>query len=327
MEFKRKHTLLNKLIVVDGTGKCGKSLMLDILSCFQGVEKQEYNSFLEYIPLAYKYKKITKDMAIAILQTEIDTELYNNMIGRYTNTRLSDDTSVYRYHSPGKYLKRSLEEDGPIICEKVLAEKPIYICWSHDLINKSDIVFEAYGNKLEWIYINRRPIDIIYEWDKKQYSQRMSQDPTDMQYNLQYKNTTAPEIASGWEDEFLNISPHERTVKMIYTYFKLNRDALQKKKQYKNLHVFNFENLVTDPYREIERLKNITGNEILPAFDTILAKAKCPRILDKKTFLERESDVIKNISSRYADLLSEMHAMYEDINKLSAINSDSIETV
>lgn len=317
MEFKREHTLLNKLIVIDGTGKCGKSLMLDIMSCFQGVEKQEYNSFLEYIAIAYKYNKIASDIAIAILQTEMDTELYNNMIGRYINTRLTDDTSLYRYHSPTKYLKRALEEDGSIICEKVLAEKPIYMCWSHDLINKSDIVFEAFGNKLEWIYINRRPIDIIYEWDKQKYSQRMSQEPTEMQYNIKYNNTTVPEIALGWEDEFLNISPSERTVKMIHTYFKLNREALQKKQKYKNIHIFNFEDLVTEPNREIKRLKTIIGNELLPVIDKILAKEKCPRILDEKNLLEKEADIIQNISSRYADLLPEMNEMYEDIKRLA----------
>src|SRR3990167_719162 len=239
--FKREHCLLNKLIIVDGTGKCGKSLVLDILSCFECVEKQEYYGFIEYIALAYKYNKISKDMAMAILQTEMDTELYNTMIGRYVNTRLSDDTSLYRYHSPDKYLKRALEKDGSIISQKVLVEKPINICWSHDLINKSDIVFEAYGNKLELIYINRRPIDLIFEWGAQQYSERMAQDPTEMQYNMQYKNTTVPEIAVGWEEEFLTISPAERTVKMIYMCFKLNQVALLEKKQVHNLHIFNFE--------------------------------------------------------------------------------------
>src|SRR3990167_140007 len=209
MQFKRENCLLNKLVIVDGTGKCGKSLVLDILSCFQGVEKQEYYGFIEYISLAYKYNKISKDMAISILQTEMDTELYNTMIGRYVNTRLSDDTSLYRYHSPDKYLKRALEKDGSIISQKVLAEKPINICWAHDLINKSDIVFEAYAKKLTWLYINRRPVDLIYEWGMQQYSERMAQDPTEMQYNIKYQKKAVPEIAAGWEEEFLNISPAE----------------------------------------------------------------------------------------------------------------------
>lgn len=325
MEFKREQSLLNKLIIVDGTGKCGKSILLNILSCFEGVEKPEFNSFLEYIALAYHHKKISSDIAKAILQTEMDTELYNNMIGRYINTRLTDDTSVYKYHSPAKYLKRSLEEDGPGTYKKVLAEKPIYICWAHDLINKSDIIFEAYGYKLEWIYLNRNPIDIIYEWNKQYYSQRMAQDPTEMQYNVKYKNTTVPEIAIGWEEEFLVINPIERTIKMIYTYFLRNLDALQKKQTYKNLHVINFENLVVNPHAEIENLKNTMGREILPVIDQVLLNMQCPRILNKQTWVKRKEEIIKSIPNYYANLLAEIEVMYESIKNLQLIKRDRVE--
>lgn len=320
MEFKREHALLNKLIVVDGIGKCGKSLLLDMISCFHSVEKQEFYGFLEYIALAHKYNKISSDIAIAILKTQMDTMLYNHMIGRYVNTRLTDDTSLYRYHAPAKYIKRALENDGAIIHEKVLQEKPICICWTHDLINKSDIVFEAYESKLEFIYINRRPIDIIYEWNKASYSERMAKDPTEMQYCIKYKNTTVPEVALGWEDEFLAITPNERTVKIIYTSLKRNRDALLQKQRYSNLHIVTFEDLVTQPNREIKRLKTIIENEPLSIIDQILIREKCPRTLNDNVFIERETSIRKNISSRYADLLSEMNAMYEDIKQLAKFN-------
>ncbi len=317
MEFKREHTLLNKLIIVDGTGRCGKSLVLDVISLFPSVEKKEFNSFLEYIGLAYKYNKISSDMAIAILKTEMDTELYNNMIGRYVNTRMTDDTSLYKYHSPAKYIKRSLEQDGSIISEKVLIEKPIYLCWSHDLINKSDIIFEAYQGNLQWVYVNRRPVDIIFEWNQKDYSKRMARDPTEMQYNIKFKDITVPEIALGWEEEFINMTPEERTVKMIYTYFKLNRESLLKKCQYQNIHVINFEDLITNPKNEIERLQSMMGNQPLPIMDQVLAKANCPRILDTKEYLARKNNILENVSANYTNLLAEMDVMYEDIKQLA----------
>lgn len=317
MEFKREHTLLHKLIIVDGVGRCGKSVVLDLMSSFSRVEKKEFNSFLEYIGLAYKYNKISSDMAIAILKTEMDTELYHCMIGRYLNTRLSDDTSVYKYHSPSKYLKRSLEEDGPLVYQKVLDEKPICLCWSHDLIHKSDIIFEAYGNCLEWIYVNRRPVDIIYEWDQKNYSVRMAQDPTEMQYCIKFKNTTVPEIALGWEEEFLSISPKERTFKMIYTYFKLNYEALYQKKNYNNLHVVNFEDLVTKPNQELNKFCDITGSSLSPLTAQILKQLDCPRILDDQEYKERERNILQSVSSPYAILLDETKRMYDEIRKIS----------
>lgn len=317
MEFIRKNTLLNKLIIVDGIGKCGKSLLCDVITCYEQVEKQEFNSFLEFIALAYKYKKISPDIAKAILQTEMDTALYNNMIGRYINTRLTDATSLYAYHSPDKYLKRALGHEGSIINEDVLRENPIYLCWSHDLINKSDIVFETFGDKLIFIFANRRPIDIIYEWNKAGYSNRMSKDATEMQYCVSYQNTVIPEIAIGWEEEYLNSSPLEQTVKIIYSCLKHDRDALYRKKDLSNLYIFNFEDLVTEPFQMVEKLKKIIGNDILPCINHVLHKHNCPRKLNVQETQAREKYIKENVSTSFAKLLPEMDAMYEEIKILS----------
>jgi len=317
MEFVREKTLLHKLIVVDGIGLCGKSLLLDIISSFETVEKQEFNTFLEFIGMAHKYNKISNDIALAILKTEMDHEIYNNMIGRYINTRLSDESSVYRYHNPSKYLKRSLEKDGPIVYQRILEEKPIFLSWSHSLINKSDIIWEAFGNKLEWIYLNRNPIDLIYEWNKASYSERIGRDPTDRQYCIKYKNFPVPEAVYGWEEEFLSSTSLERAIKIVYEFFKSNLEGLQRKHDNQNIHIMNFEDLVTNPMKEIERIKKITKNDPLPVLDKMLVFGKCPRVLNHEEFNDREMNIRKNISHKYLDLLPEMDAMYQNIKNLA----------
>jgi len=317
VEFKRDNILLNRLIILDGIGRSGKSLLADIIGSFHAVEKQEYNPFLEYVALAHKYNKISSDIAIAILKTEMDSALYKSMIGRQVNTRLSDLSSLYHYHSPSKYLKRAAEQDGPIIYENVLKENPIYLTWCHDVINKSDIVFDAYGDRLDFIYSNRKPIEIIYDWVGINISERMSKDPTEMQYCIKYKDTTVPEVALGWEEEYLSVTPTERTIKMIYTFLKLNRDTLIKKRNYKNLHVFTFEDLVTNHEKEIGRLKTIIGNDPLPILDGILAKGRCPRKLDSNDFLEKEKKISQKISSCYVQLIAEMNDMYNSIRRIA----------
>jgi hypothetical protein len=327
MEFIRKEILLNKLIIIDGIGRSGKSLLSDIIGSFDAVEKQDYNPFLEYIALAYKYNKISADMAISILQTEMDSALYKNMVGRQVNTRLTDGTSLYRYHSPEKYLRRMIDGEGPMIHGKVLKEKPIYLNWSHDLINKSDIVFEAYGKHLEFVYLNRRPVDMIYEWDDVSYSERMSKDPTEMQYCIKYKDMAVPEVALGWEEEYLSCKPIERAVKMIYTYFKLNHTALMAKQSYQNLHIISFEDLLTNPNKEIERLKVITGNQPLPAMKKILDQANCPRAIDEEAFLEREAAIKSRVADSYLLLLQEMDGMYAEIKLLSVKRNTVMERV
>ncbi len=57
MEFVRDCQLIYKLLLVDGIGRSGKVMLAEILTGFRSIEKQEYNEFIEYISMAYKYRK------------------------------------------------------------------------------------------------------------------------------------------------------------------------------------------------------------------------------------------------------------------------------
>jgi len=309
MKFVRNSLLLNELVLVDGIGRSGKVMLAEILTGFERMEKQDYNEFLEYIPLAYKYKKISKDMAIAILQTQLDTELYKNMIGRSINNRPTDYTSLSKYHTPDKYIKRQQEEDGPIIGAKVLKEKPIYLNWCHDLIQKSDIIFEAFQDKVKFIYINRRPVDIIYEWDKKNFGERIANDSTEMQYVIEHNNSFVPETAVGWEDEYLKMKPLERIVKLIHTSFKRNLDSIMI--NIEKIMIVNFEDLVTEPNKTIKDISSFL--KVQPMQDIlldILAKENCPRILSHEDYMSRKKNITENLGVEYQDLLQDLESMY-----------------
>lgn len=319
MELIREHQLLYKLAIVDGIGRCGKSLFMNMLMGFESIEKMQFNRVLEYIAIADKFKKISQDAAIAILQTEMDTALYNNMIGRNINTRLSDDTSLYKYHTPEKYLQRSLNIDGPVVTSYVQNEKPIYLCWTHDLIHKSDVIFNAFQEKLLFFYINRDPIDLVYEWHFiKNYTARMSTDPTEMQFCIKYKNTSVPEIASGWEEEFLETELLDRAIKLIHTCFSLNYNAIKtKKEKHQNIYIFNFEEFSTQPMVAIEKIERILNKQALSILNKILIESRCPRVLNTNEYENRKSMILQNASPKYANLLAETQNIYEKIVALS----------
>ena len=317
MEFIRKQTLLNELVLVDGIGRSGKVMLAEIITGFERVEKQDYHEFLEYIPLAYKYNKISKDIAISILKTQFDTELYKNMIGRSVNTRPTDYTSLYKYHTPSKYLERLVSLDGPIVAKRVKEEKPIYLNWCHDLIQKSDIIFEAYQSKVKLVYINRRPIDIIYEWDLKNFGERVANDPTEMQYLIKYNEHVVPEIAFGWEEEYINMTPLERIVKMIHTSFKRNLEAIKKTQYLENIKVINFEDLVTEPYEEIDKLSSFLNTKKLEVMDNILFKERCPRKLSQEEFSNRKRNIYENVNNVSRNYIDEMEIIYNNISEYS----------
>lgn len=315
MNFIRKEQLLQDLLLVDGVGRSGKVMLAEILTCLERVQKQEYHEFLEYIPLAYKYGKIEKDMAISILRTQMDTELYNGMIGRKINTRPTDYTSIYKYHSPEVYLARQVMMDGPIISERVNEEKPIYMCWCHDLIQKSDIIFDAFEDKVKIVYINRRPIDIIYEWNVKGFGDRVGLDPTEMQYLVEFEGKVVPELAIGWEDEYLRMNPFERVVKMIHTSFKRNYEALISSDR-NSVMIVDFESLVTEPMSVVEQLSDFLHSKPKAMMKNILERENCPRVLDDEVFSERKNEIMGLISEDGLHYLDELEYYYSEISKI-----------
>ena len=315
VEFERDTTLLHQLLLIDGVGRSGKVMLAEIMTGFNRVEKEEYNEFLEYIALAYKYEKISKDMAITILKTQMDVALYSNMIGRSVNSRPTDYTSIYKYHSPELYIKRATEQDGPIIGDIVKKDKPIYLNWCHDMIQKSDIIFEAFQEKVKLIYINRRPIDIIYEWDKKNFGERIASDPTDRQYTIKYKDTYVPEVSVGWEEEYLSMQPLERIVKIIHTSFTRNLKAIKSKNINNQVMILNFEDLVTIPEICVKHIQIFLDTKPLPVLKNILTRENCPRVLDNKEFETRRHNVESKISNEYKHYIVELEQMYLEISK------------
>lgn len=319
MEFVRDSQLLYKLLLVDGIGRSGKVMVSQILTGFDSVEKQEYNEFIEYISLAYKYKKISQDMAQSILKTQMDAELYNIMIGRNINSRFTDYTSIQKFHSQEKYISRQSLLDGPVVAKRTKAEKPVYLNWCHDLINKSELVFKTFEDKLNLIYINRNPIDIIFEWDKKNFGERISNDPTDLTYLVKYNGSVVPETAIGWEKEYIDSKPLERIIKMIYTSMKRNLEIIAKSQENKNLLIFNFEDIVTDPKNFIKFISNYLELDTLPIMNNILTEEKCPRKLHPEESDLRRINIVNNLSETFYRYVVQLEKMYLEISSFSKI--------
>jgi hypothetical protein len=319
MEFVRNSQLLYKLLLVDGIGRSGKVMVAQILTGLHSVEKQEYNEFIEYVSLAYKYQKISQDMAKSILKTQMDAELYNTMIGRNINSRSKDYTSIQKFHSQEKYISRQSLLDGPIVAKRIKEENPIYLNWCHDLIYKSELIFETFGDKLNLIYINRNPIDIIYEWDKKNFGERISNDPTDLTYLVKYKSSIVPEVAIGWEKEYIESKPLERIIKMIYTSMKRNLEMIVKSQGNKNLLIINFEDIVTNPKNFIKFISNYLELDTLPIMNIILAEENCPRELSTRELDLRRNSIVNNLSESFYSNIVQLEKMYLEISSYSKI--------
>ena len=110
IDIVRNGNIAEKVVFVDGLPGCGKTLFSNIISAMDRVELLSYTYEIEYICQLFYLDKITIDAAKSVISMQTDLKLYNCMMGRDTNFRPSDLSSVMKYHNPSKYFHRILQE-------------------------------------------------------------------------------------------------------------------------------------------------------------------------------------------------------------------------
>ena len=102
----RQKLLAEKVVIVDGQPGCGKTMLSPIISSMERVELLSYAFEIEFICRLFYLHKIDSDAAIAMIKMLIDHKLYQTMMGRDTNFRYSDLSSVFKDSNPWRYFKR-----------------------------------------------------------------------------------------------------------------------------------------------------------------------------------------------------------------------------
>ena len=328
MKFVRNKQLVSRLLLGDGLGRSGKSLLCHVLTGFETVEKIQYYNFLEHLSLAHYHKKISDDMALALIRTQMDVAIFDQMNGRNINTRPDDYSGLDNYHSPHIYIERQNREEhsqpnyvgnpnATRIIDKINQENPVFLTFTHDLIFRSEIIFDAFRKKVNFVYLNRLPVDLIHEWHVKGFGERIGTDATEMKLLISHNGESVPEYCDGWEQEYIDISPLERVTKIIHSSFKRNHEALMKHKNNNQIIVIDFESLVTNPNKEIEKISLFLDLKRLNVMDDILKKNDCPRIIDQKEFVRRNKYINAEISVKYQNLLEETNILHKEISELA----------
>ena len=330
MKFIRNKQLLSQLVIGDGVGRAGKTLLCHILTGFKSVEKLEYYNFLEHLSLAHDHKKISDDMAVTLIRTQMDIQVFDQMNGRNINTRPDDYSGVNNYHSPHIYIERQNREEhsqlnykqhgnpnATSIIDKIEKEKPIFLTFTHDLISRPQVIFDSFGKKVSFVYINRLPVDLIHEWHTNGFGERIGTDATEMQFTISYGSDSVPEYCHGWEQEYLDITPLERIIKIIYICYKKNYEGLNKYKDKKQFIVIDFESLVTEPSKEINKISLFLNLKPLSIMSDILNENNCPRNINKEEYLRRNKYISNKIGTKYQKLLEETNLLYKKISAIS----------
>ena len=335
--LNRKNELLNDLLIVDGQPGSGKTLFTQIFGSFDRVEHFNYSTEIENICGLFHLNKITEDATISMIKIQLDQLIYESMMGRNTNFRYTDLSSVFKSPKIFEYIKRTFEKGDEVIPNKILLKKPILNILTHNLLIFSKPLFKSIKKNIYFFEIQRHPLYMIIQQTLNHINTYYDENKS-RQFHLCLKKNDKEFFYWNYEyiDEFLSCNPVERAILEIEYFTNKAIIFKQNNPEYiKNIKTINFENFVIDPKKYIDEILIFIKSKITKKTNKIMKKNKIPRskisdsiTLDiykrcgweppKKNFSEidelnlRRDFVIKNNArKKYVDIIDKLSYEYE----------------
>jgi hypothetical protein len=276
-EIIRRGHYAEKVVFVDGQFGCGKTMLSPIVAAFERVELLTYAYELEYVCSLHYLGKIETDAAVAMARMLTDLQLYNTMMGRETNFRPSDLSSVFRDIDPWRYFKRLFTKGDEHIPARIKEENPILHLTTHNLLGICEPVFLGLGERAVLIEVVRHPLYMVKQ--QMLNVERILEDPRDFSIYLKCAERSVPFWAWGWEDLFLKSSGAD---KVIYTIQHFTASTSKVKENYHALYpnqiiTIPFECFVLNPWAYMEQIQKALGSQITSHTRKMLKKQKVPR--------------------------------------------------
>ena len=295
----RPNTLVERIVLADGIGSSGKGMLSHILASFSRIEKQRNDTVFDTIPLLYMLNKISRDAAVAIMNTEADMYLYQTMISREVNFRPGDSTGVFNNPRFLSYLGRLFMKEGDPVIDRIRKARPIFQNAPHDALRNSLILFAAFEERLQFVYMVRHPIEIIYDWYTRGFGERIGVDPREFQLSYEWHGEAVPLYALGWEQAYMEAGLVERCVAMVHHHFEANMgayDVLPPEWQARVM-LISFDALVTRPWSIVRPMANFLGTRPTAWTWATLRRERCPRNLDQRGRDDKERFIRSRISN------------------------------
>jgi len=321
VKLVRRNNLVSEFVLVDGIGRDGKAMIGHVLATMSRVEKLSIDEPFDTIRHLYMLGKISHDAAIAVMRTEADTRLYNNMISRSVNFRFTDGSGVYQSLATIKYIRRLFLKEGQPVVDRIMKERPIFQSLTHGGLMMAELFFDTFDDRLKIIYMVRDPVGIIYEWDRRGFGNRIGKDPSEFQYTYEWGEDVVPLYAYGWEDEYLSSSSIDRIIGMVDWYFRANIAGYARlnEERKKQVMFVIFEEFVTDPMPYCKKIAEFLGTTTTSRTKKVLKRERCPRILDPKDREEKRGNIEKKASEKAVARLNKLIEEYERRRELEKL--------
>ena len=319
----RNNNFLEKIIIIDGISGTGKGVIDDFLSTFDKIEILCVSGELENLTILRDYNKIDQNGYETFIKIHLDYMLYEKMMGRNVNTRLFDQSGIFRSQKIIKYLLRLFSKGDKEIPEIIEKTKPVLRLMTHSIMGISEPLFRALNTKLYFIDVVRNPLSILktlYEFNKRYES--IDEIKRQFQIFITHENEEIPYWANSYKEDYINMNIMEKTIyELKYKNEKSNRFKINHKDLYdKYCLTVPFEIFVREPIEYMKKIANLIKEKNTSNYKKLIKKYKIPRknevnstfkdeILDfacKKGANENAIKSLIELSNKYENFLTNL---------------------
>jgi hypothetical protein len=324
--ISRKPQMLHKVVIIDGFPGCGKTMISPIISSMNHVEIMQYAPVIEQMCELYGLHSIDENVAKSMIKMNADLLIYNVMMGRNSNCRPSDLSSIFR-HNFFLHITRMLSKGDEYIPDVISKKKPILQLTTHMLLPHSKLLLDTFGRKLVFIEVIRHPLYVILQQELNLRKIGDNGDPRMQHIRYSHNNNEYDFYCKDWEEDYDKGNSFERAIYSIHWYYskifaEKNKDVL----------LIPFEKFVKDPEQFIILLTEMLGQNLTKKVRKEMMRQKVPRsqlndgpaldiykrcgwtppkfYSEEKELSSRREVVSKNVSPKALALLDDISNIY-----------------
>ena len=308
-----RESIVENLVFISGFTRSGKALMCPILASLEDAENVKVDLIMEQYPMLNAIGEMSDDTAAYLVRYAINLMLYDNYVGRNSNFRRSDYTSIWKTADPSKHIQRLYAQEGMCVYDRIEEDDPLFVMMVHNGLWHANTYLSAFP-KAHMVHMIRNPIDVIYSWHTKNYGAETYDSPRVGVTTVKTKHGVVPYYAKDWAEDFFQLKPMDRIVTMIDRVDEEHRKAYKALDDVKKKQVIPviFEQFAEKPMPILDYLSGRIGKKTTQYTEMIMERERCPRVIDINQREEKLKIIKENLSDNVSDVLASLQSKYEE---------------
>jgi hypothetical protein len=199
----------DRMFLVDGMARSGKSLIASALSNLREVEPWQLPISVDHVVKYLELGEFSPEAAAAALRINLNSHAFDYAVGRGLNRRRSDWSNVSANGSESLLMAREQDNSYEELLQRFREEALIPLFVTHEQIAYLNF-WMASISELRFLEVSRHPATLMMSWERRNLTERWGRDPLLFVPCLSFEDKPYPIFAMNHEVEWFESSPFER---------------------------------------------------------------------------------------------------------------------